>query len=57
LFLYRHPGGDRRADRRSFEPRRFVADGKTESLTSDTCKATSHKALYDFIGGAELSRR
>ena len=21
-----------------------------------TCKATSHKALYDFIGGAELSR-
>ena len=23
LFLCRHPGGDRRADRRSFEPRRF----------------------------------
>jgi hypothetical protein len=22
-----------------------------------TCKATSHKALYDFIDGAELSRR
>ena len=39
LFSCRLPGGDRRADRRSFEPRRFgrrdrgarVPDGKTES--------------------------
>jgi len=31
LFSRHRPGGDRRADRRSFEPRRFVADGKTES--------------------------
>jgi len=39
LFLHCHPGGDRRADCRSFEPRRFPRgdrdargpDGKTES--------------------------